>query len=120
MHETTGRILGCLALAALPFVTPAQAEEVRPGVLRTPEARFEHLEGFPYAPNYLQVGDIRLHYVDVGPRDAETLLLIHGEPTWSYLFRTSTRCRTRIRPQNRSTTADRELGGGRRSRCGGW
>ena len=87
MHENTRRILGCLALAALPLMTPAQAEEVRPGVLRTPEARFEHLEGFPYAPNYLQVGDIRLHYVDVGPRDAETLLLIHGEPTWSYLFR---------------------------------
>ena len=87
MHDTTGRILGCLALAVLPFVTPAQAEEVRPGVLRTPEARFERLEGFPYAPNYLRVGDIRLHYVDVGPRDAETLLLIHGEPTWSYLFR---------------------------------
>ena len=56
-------------------------------MLRTPDARFDNLEGWPYAPNYLQVGDIRLHYVDEGPRDGETLLLIHGEPTWAYLFR---------------------------------
>ena len=76
-----------LAIAALPFCALAQAEEVRPGVLRTPDARFENLEDFPYAPNYLQAGDIRLHYLDEGPSDGETLLLIHGEPTWSYLFR---------------------------------
>ena len=75
-----------LTLAAL-LACPVQADEVRPGVLRTPESRFENLEDFPYAPNYLQVGDIRLHYVDEGPRDGQTLLLIHGEPTWSYLFR---------------------------------
>ena len=81
------RILGSLALAALALGAPAQAEEVGPGVLRTPDARFENLEGWPYAPNYLQVGDIRLHYVDEGPADGETLLLIHGEPTWAYLFR---------------------------------
>ena len=87
MHETIRRTLALLALPALALATPAQAEEIRPGVLRTPDARFESLPDFPYAPNYLQVGDIRLHYVDEGPRDAETLLLIHGEPTWSYLFR---------------------------------
>ena len=83
---TKGFLVG-LVIAALTFGTLAQAEEVRPGVLRTPDARFENLEDFPYAPNYLQVGDIRLHYLDEGPGDGETLLLIHGEPTWSYLFR---------------------------------
>lgn len=85
----TRRIMVGLASAALALgsLTPIQAEEVRPGVLRTPEARFANLEDFPYAPNYLQVGDIRLHYVDEGPRDGETVLLIHGEPTWSFLFR---------------------------------
>ena len=94
MQGTTRRVLGCLTLAALATGAPIQAEEVRPGVLRTPDARFDSLEGWPYAPNYLQVGDIRLHYVDArprevdtGPRDGETLLLIHGEPTWAYLFR---------------------------------
>ena len=79
--------IGTLALVVSLFGCLGQAEEVRPGVLRTPEARFADLADFPYAPNYLQVGDIRLHYVDEGPRDAETVLLIHGEPTWSYLFR---------------------------------
>lgn len=62
-------------------------EEIKPGILRTPEHRFEGLEGFPFAPHYMQVGDIRLHYLDEGPREAHTILLIHGEPTWSYLFR---------------------------------
>ena len=83
----TKGILLWLMMAALPFCALAQVEEVLPGVLRTPDTRFENLEDFPYAPNYLQVGDIRLHYLDEGPPDGETLLLIHGEPTWSYLFR---------------------------------
>ena len=87
MFKMTGWLTAGLWLAAFSFGFPVSAGEVRPGVLRTPEARFGNLEGFPYAPNYLQVGDIRLHYVDAGPRDGETLLLIHGEPTWSYLFR---------------------------------
>ena len=76
-----------LALAVMLVAGLVHAEEVRPGVLRTPDSRFENLEDFPYAPNYLQVRDIRLHYVDEGPPDGETVLLIHGEPTWSYLFR---------------------------------
>lgn len=87
MLKLTGWKLAGLGLAALSFAYPALAGEVPPGVLRTPDARFENLEAFPYAPNYLQVGDIRLHYIDEGPPEGETLLLIHGEPTWSYLFR---------------------------------
>ena len=62
------------------------------GVLRTSDERFEGLPDFPFAPNYLDdlkgYGGLRMHYVDEGPRDAETVFLcLHGEPTWSYLYR---------------------------------
>jgi haloalkane dehalogenase len=57
-------------------------------ILRTPESRFTGLPDYPFAPNYHQVTDaLRLHYVDVGPRDAAPVLMLHGEPTWSYLYR---------------------------------
>jgi len=57
-------------------------------VLRTPEARFDDLEDFPFAPHYVDVSDnLRMHYLDEGPRDGPPVLLLHGEPTWSYLYR---------------------------------
>lgn len=61
-------------------------------VLRTPDARFEGLADWPYAPRYLNVTDadgaaMRLHYVDEGPRDGAVVLLMHGEPSWAYLYR---------------------------------
>lgn len=61
-------------------------------VLRTPDARFEGLADWPYAPKYAEVTDgdgtvLRLHYVDEGPRDAAPVLLMHGEPSWAYLYR---------------------------------
>ena len=55
-------------------------------VLRTPEDRFHNLPEYDFAANYVQVGDTRMHYVDEGRGD-ETLLCLHGEPTWSYLYR---------------------------------
>jgi haloalkane dehalogenase len=60
--------------------------------LRTPDERFEKLADYPFAPNYVDVGAgggpaLRLHYVDEGPADAAPILLMHGEPTWSYLYR---------------------------------
>ncbi len=61
------------------------------GVLRTAEDRFDVArERFPWEPSYATVGDgLRMAYVDVGPSDAtETALLLHGEPTWGYLYRT--------------------------------
>jgi pimeloyl-ACP methyl ester carboxylesterase len=42
---------------------------------------------FPFKPRYLNAGDVRLHYLDEGPRDARPLLFVHGNPTWSYLWR---------------------------------
>jgi pimeloyl-ACP methyl ester carboxylesterase len=61
-------------------------------VLRTPEERFANLPGFAFAPNYLEdlkgYEGIRVHYLDEGPRDSkEVFLCLHGEPTWSYLYR---------------------------------
>ena len=55
-------------------------------ILRTPEARFENLPDYDFAPHYAQIGDTRLHYVDEGVGE-ETVLCLHGEPTWSYLYR---------------------------------
>ena len=60
--------------------------------LRTPDERFENLPGYPFEPHYVEVDDLdggtlRIHYVDEGPADAAPVLLIHGEPTWSYLYR---------------------------------
>lgn len=57
-------------------------------VLRTPDDAFGDLPGFPFSPQYVELPDgLRMHYVDEGPRDAETVLLLHGQPTWSYLYR---------------------------------
>jgi haloalkane dehalogenase len=54
-------------------------------VIRTPEERFEGIKDFPYDRKYLEVDGLRVHYVDVG--EGEAILCLHGEPTWSYLYR---------------------------------
>src|SRR3989440_3259646 len=56
-------------------------------ILRTPAERFVNLPDYPFAPHYVEVDGVRIHYVDEGPRDAEPVLLLHGEPSWSYLYR---------------------------------
>lgn len=61
-------------------------------VLRTPDSCFENLPDYPFEPNYLfvndtQGGELRLHYVDEGPASAAPVLLLHGEPSWSFLYR---------------------------------
>jgi haloalkane dehalogenase len=56
--------------------------------LRTPDECFAGLTDWPYEPHYVEVGDgLRMAYVDEGPRDADPVLLLHGEPSWSYLYR---------------------------------
>ncbi|MGH7895418.1 MAG: haloalkane dehalogenase [Candidatus Binatia bacterium] len=55
--------------------------------LRTPDDRFANLPGHPFAPHYTETEGIRIHYVDEGPRSAAPVLMLHGEPSWSYLYR---------------------------------
>ena len=52
---------------------------VSPGILRTPDDRFENLEDFPFKANYLTIGDTRIHYLDEGPKNGEVIYLLHGE-----------------------------------------
>ena len=59
---------------------------------RTPDERFDNLPDFPFAPHYQQVpdgegGELRMHYLDEGPADGELVLLMHGQPSWCYLYR---------------------------------
>jgi haloalkane dehalogenase len=56
-------------------------------ILRTPDSRFHGLPGWAYDPHYVEVDGLRVHYVDEGPRGAAPVLLLHGEPTWSFLYR---------------------------------
>ena len=59
---------------------------------RTPDACFNNLPDYPFEPNYIQVadgegGELRMHYLDEGSNDGEVVLLMHGQPAWSYLYR---------------------------------
>jgi haloalkane dehalogenase len=63
-------------------------------IARTPDSRFAALPGYPFEPHYAEIqepaapgGTLRVHYLDEGPPDAAPVLLLHGEPTWSYLYR---------------------------------
>ncbi len=58
-------------------------------ILRTPDRRFAELPGYPFEPRYVHLsGGLRVHYLDEGPVDPAPVLLLHGEPSWSYLYRT--------------------------------
>jgi haloalkane dehalogenase len=54
-------------------------------IIRTPDERFENLPEWPFEPRYVEINGLRIHYVDEGT--GETVLCLHGEPTWSYLYR---------------------------------
>jgi len=54
---------------------------------RTPDERFGGLPGYPFEPNYVDLDGLRMHVVDEGPSDGPPVLLLHGEPTWSFLYR---------------------------------
>ncbi len=62
-------------------------------ILRTPESAFEAIPDFPFTPHYAEIVDaadgtaLRVHYIDEGPRDAPVVLMMHGEPSWCYLYR---------------------------------
>jgi len=72
-----------LADEALPVMKTAAGVEF----VRTPDVCFEDLPDWPYEPLYVEIDGLRQAYVDVGPADADPILLLHGEPSWSYLYR---------------------------------
>ena len=93
-------LLVILLAAALGFYNDYDVQQraaVKPAdpnvlVLRTPESRFTVLTDFPFEPHYISIDDpelgtLRIHYLDEGPRDGEVILLLHGQATWSYSFR---------------------------------
>jgi haloalkane dehalogenase len=55
--------------------------------VRTPESRFENLPDYDFREHYADIAGLRMHYVDEGPKDGDVVLLLHGEPSWSYLYR---------------------------------
>jgi haloalkane dehalogenase len=59
----------------------------RKDIVRTPEDRFQNLLDYPFKPNYFIINNIRIHYIDEGSKEADPVLLLHGEPSWSYLYR---------------------------------
>jgi haloalkane dehalogenase len=75
---------GALALEAEPVVLTTLN-----GVkfVRTPDSRFENLPEWPYAAKYVEIDGLRQAYVDEGSADADPILLLHGQPSWSYLHR---------------------------------
>ena len=60
-------------------------------ILRTPDKYFDNLEDYPFEPNYIDIEHhdqtLRMHYLDESSESEEIVLLMHGEPTWSYLYR---------------------------------
>ncbi len=58
-----------------------------PTVLRTPDSAFTDLVDYPFSPNYVEVDGMRMHYIDEGQQHDKTIFLLHGQPSWSYLYR---------------------------------
>jgi haloalkane dehalogenase len=76
------------ALAVASLLSLAACGSGRPGeIIRTPDERFENLPEFDFDPHYIEIKRLRIHYVDEGPGDAMPVLLLHGEPSWSFLYR---------------------------------
>lgn len=55
--------------------------------VRTPAECFENLPDYPFAPNYIEIDGLRMHYLDEGPKDGEIILMLHGQPAWTFLYR---------------------------------
>lgn len=74
-----------LLLSGLAAAAPSGAQMVPRH--RPPDARFANLAGYPFAPHYVEINGLRMHYLDEGLGRLGTMLLLHGEPTWSFLYR---------------------------------
>lgn len=76
-------IVAGIAIFALQGKTSWRVGEVS----RTPDARFDNLPDYNFAPHYAETLGYRIHYLDEGPREGKVVLLMHGQPSWSYLYR---------------------------------
>jgi len=56
-------------------------------IYRTQENRFKNMKDYPFISHYAEINDLRMHYIDEGPEDADPILMMHGNPSWSYLYR---------------------------------
>jgi len=80
---TTVILVTCLVV----YLNQAPTQWQRSEIVRTPESAFENLADYDFAPNYIDCLGYQIHYVDEGPKDGQTVLLLHGQPSWSYLYR---------------------------------
>ena len=83
MRRTAGFASTLCALFGLAACGSGEPGEI----LRTPDERFANLPGFDFEPHYVEIDGLRIHFVDEGPAAARPVLLLHGEPSWSYLYR---------------------------------
>ena len=77
------KVLTLLTISFLSFLSFSY--EVKEGVLRTPDDRFENLENYPFEPNYMMIDGLRIHYLDEGPNDADPIILFHGAVSYTHL-----------------------------------
>lgn len=89
MLKKSGLFFVLAFLGATLWVVLSQASEKwEVGVvIRTPDEAFQNLSDYPFAANYVDSLGYRIHYVDEGPTDGQVILLMHGQPSWSYLYR---------------------------------
>ncbi len=81
-------VLGLSLIALVAIGATQSSDDWSVGeIARTPEARFAELPDYPFAAHHAEALGYRLHYLDEGPRDAAPILLLHGQPSWSYLYR---------------------------------
>ena len=80
-------VLGALFPLSVLVMGPSTVSAQSPPRVRTAEARFANLKGYPFPPHYADINGLRMHYVDEGQPLKGTMLLVHGEPSWSYLYR---------------------------------
>jgi haloalkane dehalogenase len=66
---------------------PLYTTEAGIGYVRTPEERFDYLSDYNFKAHYADINGLRMHYVDEGPKNGEIILMLHGQPVWSYLYR---------------------------------
>jgi haloalkane dehalogenase len=78
-------LMACVRTGSPPEATVDAAPAIE--FVRTPDERFHGLPDYPFEPHYAMVEGLRVHYVDEGPADASVIVLLHGEPSWSYLYR---------------------------------